>query len=302
MRARAPGKVVLSGAYAVLEGARAIVAAVDRYVVADGSRSAAFVTPEVDAALAPGEIAPFFDASALREGERKLGLGSSAAIVVASLGVRLLAAQPALGAAALAAQVFPVALRAHRQAQGGGSGIDVAASAFGGIQIAQPIGETLVLTQVSLPAGVQVRVLAARAPASTPELIRRVHSLRAQDAALYRRLMARQAEASESTAAAVLSGNAAAFVCGLAEQAEALSALGVASGADIVTEDMARLQSLARSVGAAALPAGAGGGDIALWVSQNGVEPPQNDALRPIALTLGAPGLERVSGAPGASQ
>ena len=33
--ARAPGKVVLSGAYAVLEGAPALVAAVDRYVVAD---------------------------------------------------------------------------------------------------------------------------------------------------------------------------------------------------------------------------------------------------------------------------
>ena len=35
MRARAPGKLVLSGAYAVLEGAPALVAAVDRYAVAD---------------------------------------------------------------------------------------------------------------------------------------------------------------------------------------------------------------------------------------------------------------------------
>jgi phosphomevalonate kinase len=294
MKARAPGKVVLSGAYAVLEGARAIVAAVDRYVVADSARSAAFVTPEVEAALGAGEKAPFFDASALREGERKLGLGSSAAIVVASLGARLLDAEPGLGAASLAERVFPSALIAHRRAQGGGSGIDVAASAFGGIQVALPVGKTLHLTQVSLPAGVVVRVLAASAPASTPELIRRVHALRANDPALYGRLMTRQADASERTAAAVLEGDAGAFVSGLSEQADALSALGTASGADIVTADMARLLFLARSVGAVALPAGAGGGDIALWVSENGAEPPANDALRPIALALGAPGLEQM--------
>ena len=40
MRARAPGKLVLSGAYAVLEGAPALVAAVDRYALADSERSA----------------------------------------------------------------------------------------------------------------------------------------------------------------------------------------------------------------------------------------------------------------------
>jgi len=42
--ARAPGKLVLSGAYAVLSGAPALVVAVDRYVVADSARPAAFLT------------------------------------------------------------------------------------------------------------------------------------------------------------------------------------------------------------------------------------------------------------------
>src|SRR5690606_12116062 len=37
MKTKAPGKVVLSGAYAVLEGAPCIVTAVDRYVYADSS-------------------------------------------------------------------------------------------------------------------------------------------------------------------------------------------------------------------------------------------------------------------------
>lgn len=296
MKARAPGKVVLSGAYAVLEGARAIVAAVDRYVLADTARAATLVTPEVYVALGSGASAPYFDASALREGQRKLGLGSSAAIVVASLGALLLEAEPALESAALAARVFPDALAAHRRAQGGGSGIDVAASAFGGVLLASLAGDTLQLTPVQLPPGVVVRVLAAQAPASTPELIRRVQALRAKDRALYGALMGRQAAASERTADAALAGDAAAFVAGLAEQGEALAALGAASGANIVTADVARLARAARAAGAAALPAGAGGGDIALWVSENGSEPPHDDALRPIAVQLGVPGLEPVPG------
>src|SRR5262245_30830565 len=73
MLAQAPGKIVLSGAYAVLEGAPALVAAVDRYVIADATRDADLVTPEVRAAIGSGR-APWFDASALRARERKLGL------------------------------------------------------------------------------------------------------------------------------------------------------------------------------------------------------------------------------------
>ncbi len=39
MIAKAPGKLVVSGAYSVLEGAPAIVVAVDRYAVADTARA-----------------------------------------------------------------------------------------------------------------------------------------------------------------------------------------------------------------------------------------------------------------------
>jgi phosphomevalonate kinase len=132
-RASAPGKVVLSGSYSVLEGAPAIVAAVDRYVIADASRRSEIVTAEVRAAINGGglDFAPWFDASALRVTDpdgssRKLGIGSSAAILAASL-----AACSPEGASR--DDLFEKALDAHRSAQGGGSGIDVAASIFGGI-------------------------------------------------------------------------------------------------------------------------------------------------------------------------
>jgi mevalonate kinase len=83
MKAKAPGKVVLSGAYAVLEGSPCIVTAVDRYVTADATRPAQHIAAEVREAMAPPF--PHIDASELRAEGRKLGLGSSAAIVVASL-------------------------------------------------------------------------------------------------------------------------------------------------------------------------------------------------------------------------
>src|SRR5262245_51622652 len=135
MIARAPGKLVLSGAYSVLEGAPCIVAAVDRYAIADAARAADLVTDEVRAAVEAGELPrPVgFDASALRDRapdgtSRKLGLGSSAAILAASLA----AARGGAFAdeAAMREAIFPLALAAHRRAQGGGSGVDVAASVF----------------------------------------------------------------------------------------------------------------------------------------------------------------------------
>src|SRR5690348_13891637 len=132
-RASAPGKVVLSGSYSVLAGAPAIVAAVDRYVIADASRPADRVTAEVRAAIDAGALdaAPWFDASALRVAEpdgttRKLGLGSSAAILAASLAAASPKSSPP-------DELFAKALSAHRAAQGGDSGVDVAASVFGGI-------------------------------------------------------------------------------------------------------------------------------------------------------------------------
>jgi phosphomevalonate kinase len=294
--ARAPGKLVLSGAYAVLDGAPAIVAAVDRYVIADAARRADFVTPEVRAALGETDSAPWFDARGLREGERKLGLGSSAAILVASLGARALALDTALSEEELRREVFPVALRAHRQAQGGGSGVDVAASVHGGVLAVEPNGDDLDCKPVSLPEGVLIRVLAAQTSASTPALISSVRRLRSEEPSRYERLMGAQTEASKRAVSALASASAKDFVAALSAQSAALSALGDAAHVNIVTKPMQRLAQLAASAGAVLLPAGAGGGDIALWIAlEPDQEPPADDELRPLTLALGAAGLGRAT-------
>ncbi|HLV65965.1 MAG TPA: hypothetical protein VKY73_09130 [Polyangiaceae bacterium] len=294
MRARAPGKVVVSGAYAVLEGAPALVAAVDRHAVADTERAPAFVTPEVRAAL--GEApAPFVDASALRSGERKLGLGSSAAILVASLGARAWKEEPEAPLDVVRSRVFPRALAAHRAAQGGGSGIDVAASVHGGVLLARRDPTGLTLEPASLPPGIAVSVLAAREPASTPELLARVRALSMRDSAAHARLMGRQGAASEQAAVAIRNGDAPAFLAALREQAAALSELGAAAGAPIVTPEVSELAEAAERSGCAALPAGAGGGDIVLWVApDSGPCVPTHPRLDVLPLALGAAGLERL--------
>ena len=77
----------------MLEGAPAIVSAVNRYVIADTNQTTDFVTDEVKSAKLSS--APWFDATELRDGNHKLGLGSSAAILVASLAaVRLATRDP----------------------------------------------------------------------------------------------------------------------------------------------------------------------------------------------------------------
>lgn len=286
---------MLSGAYAVLSGAPALVAAVDRYALADSARPAVFVTPEVRAALGE-QVPPWFDASALRDGGQKLGLGSSAAILVASLAALELSREPALTDLELASKVYERALVAHRAAQGGGSGVDVAASSFGGVLSAQRSDAGLVLCNVCLPRELHFEVWACAAAASTPALLARVAELGVRNAGLHRALIAVQTEASVAAHVAALADDAPGFIRAIDRQECALRALGESAGANIVTPELAQLAELARTQGAAFLPAGAGGGDVAYYVGVTPAPPSWGARARalglsPVELSLGARGV-----------
>lgn len=290
-RARAPGKVVLSGAYSVLHGAPAIVTAVARYVTADSSRPAEFVTPEVQAALRAGERAPSFDASKLREAGRKLGLGSSAAILVASLYALERDAAPASSDAQLRRRVFPRALAAHRAAQGGGSGVDVAASCHGGTLSYALTGSAPHIEVLALPAGLVVEIWCCPESSSTRQLIGAVNALAERD-----RLMSAQAAAAERALAAAAAGDARSLITALSAQHRALVELGRAAGVPIVTGELRELQPAAEAEEGTLIPAGAGGGDIALFVGPRPSTPALREALQRRAhhllpADLSAPGV-----------
>lgn len=292
--ARAPGKVVLSGAYAVLDGAPAIVVAVGRDAIAHGDRPADLVTDEVRAAIDAGLLtrACGFDASALRTdgGARKLGLGSSAAILVATM-----AAVDGIPHTEAARHALLVrARRAHRAAQGGGSGVDVAASALGGVIRCALAGEDLDARDHALPADATITVLASATAASTASMLGLVRAFAAREPATHARLLGLAREGAE---AAVAARDAATLVEALRAQRTALAELGRLAGAPILTAEVEALARVADQHGAFAGPAGAGGGDVAVLVAPREVSPAPLLAtaaahgLLPLEAALGAPGV-----------
>lgn len=187
--ASAPGKIVLSGEYAVLWGAPAVCMAVDRRAVATVAPSpdgqCHVVTPGltaaddarfriVDAASAGARPAQRIrlDTRDFSVGGVKIGIGSSAALVVA-----LLAAMQN------STDVFEHALLVHGELQGGaGSGIDVAAAVHGGL--IEYAAASRNVGPLRWPAGLAVRVLWTGIPSSTTAQLeklagRTVHASRA---------------------------------------------------------------------------------------------------------------------------
>lgn len=259
MRARAPGKLLLSGAYAVLEGAPALVAAVDRYAIADGDKTDASPMPEVRAAV---DDPPFVDVSQLREGNDKLGLGSSAAATVAALAVRQAERGNDLDDPLLRQRLMRQAWDAHARVQGGGSGVDVAASTFGGA-LRYVKGETP--TPVTLPRSLVWSVFFSGKSARTSELRAKVDALRTRDAARWTESIRKLADASTQALDACGADDARAFVRAARTTTSALSDLGAAADAPIVTAEAAELAKLAEAEDAAFMPSGAGGGDCSIF-------------------------------------
>ncbi|HEY3358228.1 MAG TPA: hypothetical protein VGQ83_33580, partial [Polyangia bacterium] len=120
MIVRAPGKAFVSGEYAVLHGAPAVVVAVARYAVArlaPGSvdELSPFLAAVVARCPAPPGTIPVVDTSALAAHDgTKLGLGSSAAATVAAAGVIRAAAGVRLDDPAAREQLVALCVDAHR--------------------------------------------------------------------------------------------------------------------------------------------------------------------------------------------
>jgi phosphomevalonate kinase len=277
----APGKLVLTGAYAVLDGAPAIVAAVDRYAIADTSRRAAEPAAEVRAAFG-ARPAPEVDVRMFYgEAGTKLGLGSSAAALVASLAGCALDRGEDLADAAVRDTLFRAARQAHAQAQGGGSGVDVAASVYGGVQryAIAPTGASV--EPVPWPREIVLEAYFSGASVRTSDLLALVRAARlrrpgefvALDAAL---------GATARAAADAIRASGSLFVESARAFGSLLSELGGLADAPIVPRSCAEIATLAAREGAAFLPSGAGGGDVAVWI---GVAPPSGRvAARALAL------------------
>jgi phosphomevalonate kinase len=266
----APGKMMLTGSYVVLRGAPALVCAVSRHAVARAP-SGGRVSLEVAAAF-DGEDAPDVDVSALRRAGQKLGLGSSAAAVVAALGYRAATRGEDPTSDAVRGAIFRAARAAHARVQGGGSGADIAASVHGGVLCyTLDEGGRPHVAPVALPASVHVDAYWSGRSARTSAMRARVDALETRAPELFDARMGDLSRAAHAAEAAVHAGEASAFIASVRASGRALAALGRDADAPIVPPEAGPLRLAAEEAGAAFTPSGAGGGDVFVHV---GLAPP----------------------------
>ncbi|MCB9595423.1 MAG: hypothetical protein H6719_22070 [Sandaracinaceae bacterium] len=311
----APGKLMISGEYVVLDGAEALVAAVDRRLVVIGSAAApdrsgapsggspdgGSLPPEAllarqyaEAALGETPMDLTLDASALRSGAHKLGLGSSSAASAAAAGAVL--AWRGEDPAAHRRQILGWALAGHRAIAPEGSGADVAAATLGGI-VRFTRSRAEAAESLDWPYGLWVEVVWTGKPARTNVLVAKVKSLAVSDPAAYRARMSALRDASDAFLAAFVDGDAARACLAADAHGVAMGALGDAADAPIVTEELHAVAELARTCGGGAKPSGAGGGDVALAFFRRAEDAARFRAgcaaadLTLLSLTLGAEGV-----------
>jgi phosphomevalonate kinase len=319
---RAPGKLFIAGEYAVVEpGEPAVLVAVDRFLTVRLTRSEGagrVHSPEyghlplvwrrdgtqivvdhhpydyvmsaistVDRLRAERGLAPaYFDLHITSELDdasgRKFGLGSSAAVVVAT--IEALDAFYGLGLST--EERFRLSLLTAIQVAPKSSGGDIAASTFGGwIRYTAPdrqalrdyldghlVSETLQAPAWSdfsvrarpAPSGSQLLVGWTGSPASTEALVDGMTHRSPSSHPDFQEFLAASRASVERLATALENGDAQTPLDVLRYVRRLLQRLGEASGTVIETETLRELCESAEAVGAAAKPSGAGGGDCGI--------------------------------------
>lgn len=264
----APGKIMLAGEYAVIDGSEAVMLAVDRFAIATLRSTPQRLSPFLQAvhrvlSAEFGDQSPeseaarcvHVDTEAFREGSDKLGLGSSAAATVAAVGL-------ALGEKFDADRVHALARQAHGDAQEPkgtrGSGADVASASYGGCLRYSP---TPTCTPVSLPSDLHLVFPWCGQSASTTSLVSQVRTLRQDRESDYEGLCNAISETAQALASA---SDAKQAIAAIRLGGLAVADLGKAATAQLWLPIHTQMQDIAEQLGGAVKPTGAGGGDLAL--------------------------------------
>ena len=246
------------GEYAVVDGAPAIVVAVNRGIEClatlggsqlrvSSSTDSRFVSTALCGVQAPhGHY--LFRAFNRCNTPEKAGIGlSAAATVVATL------AGSAMQGEANQAMVYAKAIEAHRAVQGSGSGVDIAASTFGGVlrfQRGQP-SQALPRSLVD-----QLVIVWAQKPALTGPRVEAYLSWHPRDS-----FVTESAQLSEGFASDPLKT--------LDASRTLLESMAVEAGIAYRTAELDHIARLAETYGGVAKPSGAGGGDCAVALFTN---------------------------------
>ena len=298
VEASAPGKLVVSGEYAVLAGAPALVAAVDRRVtcallprdrggwrfVSTGFEREQAVTKEalfqassdsvagvvrqvITEDRAPEHLEIRIDSTPCHLNGAKLGVGSSAALVAA-----VAAAFSVIGGDA---PVLAKLVAIHKSFQGGGSGLDVAAAVTGGVIRFQD--QRIVPSR--LPA-VHKAFVVVGTSTRTADLVARFDAWRgASNPPGLERLIEAAVEVADCTVTAEL------FLDALREYTDVLERMDRMARIGIFGPGHQAAREIAARSGVVYKPCGAGGGDTGVGFAAD------RDAVKRFAEEAGDSGL-----------
>ena len=307
--ATAPGKLVIAGEYAVLEGAPAIAAAVNKRAKASvtaaktgelliantgirfpfelgaggqpvwsrepgdqGSVLAAVLAALAAGKQFPGGLTPWKIELCSRDFYAHLSDGSTPKLGIGSSAAVTVALTAALQCCAGGNPDLDLCLAAHRFLQDGGSGIDVATAWFGGVVLMQPGAEAVpAVRPLSWPAGLHIRPVWTGVSASTPIMLQRLAAFRQNSGTLYTTVMQRFGTALESILGHWQLEDAAALSAGLMYYGELLAEFDRVAEIGIWSDGHRRILDLARSMQVGYKPSGAGGGDFGLGFSEDQV-------------------------------
>ena len=303
IHARAPGKLFLSGEYAVLLGAPAVACSVGRHVQASFLSGDTVEDPEAarwrlaarEILLrhgldpAPAALPLEIDSNALySDGGIKLGFGSSAAVAVAVTGLLLAALDQDRRSRTV--DRLRIADELHKALQGqGGSGVDVAASLHGGV-IAAEGGR---VESLHWPEGLYCEVIFTGRDADTADAIGRFKEALQGGEGAHVGVLCAAAEAARQA----WDRSPEAIVAAMQEYVAAWRELDRWARLGVFSREHLRLESLARAADCVYKPSGSGGGDcgIAFSTDREGLDALRESAREggflPLAVDLGVEGL-----------
>jgi phosphomevalonate kinase len=317
IRVKVPGKLIILGEYAVLEGADALVVSVDRYVNVEISSASDDVcqilsnlismplyfrvekngncNPEQNQSeqlISPMKfvlaiitricshivqiglpIHPFIlkiDTSQFYFGKNKLGLGSSAALTVAlivsivnHIGIEKKVFREKY-------DMFCFACDAHSFAQGNkGSGIDIAASVFGGVNvynmnISGREGRFQQISPVSELAGLFLLPVWSGISVSTRKFLSQVEGFRINHETEYSEVMSKLSTLSNSGCETYSEKNLSDFLDILQDYYKVLKNFSEISNIPIISDIHEKIATIVSDTGGVYKSSGAGGGDLGM--------------------------------------
>ncbi len=312
----APGKLILIGEYAVLEGAPAIVTAINRYAKVTFKNTSTnafslhsptlniydlqfhidsrgkvnflksldstisekfnFIHKNIEQLFKKYKAIGFFpckeitldtDDFYIKASGDKLGLGSSAALTVAFIYAFI--HEYSCESSINNKLIYKIASELHFKTQGGlGSGIDIAASSFGGCLKFKknntsdlPFAD---IVPIRKPVDLFIIPVWSGYSTSTPNMIDRVNYLKKTNSKIYWELISKLTEIALNASLAFVGDKIDKFLGLLEEYFFYLRKLGEKSRADIVSETHQRIAAIVKKKGGVYKISGAGGGDIGL--------------------------------------